>query len=529
VAGISEIPVWRKYALTLGKAGCEDLQTIVVVGAGPVGLTLALDLALKGHSVTVLNRLDFIPAGSKAICFARRSLDIWNRMGVAQSIVAEGVQWDVGKVFWRDAHEPIYQFDLRNSVEVQMPSFVNIPQYRVEELLVERLCKLPNVDLRWGHEVVSASTRQSDARIEVKAPDGTYTIGTEWLLACDGSRSPLRNMLGLAFEGRVFEDNFLIADIRIKQDRVPERWFWFDPPFNPQKSALLHKQPNDIWRIDFQLGWKIDREKWLRDEPVESLIQSFLGPKVPFEKEWYSVYTFQCRRMQRFVHGRIVFAGDSAHLVSPFGARGCNGGIADADNLAWKLDMIIKRTASRELLGSYNEEATATADENIRHSTRATDFMTPKSAGSEALRDAVLWLARDNEFAREFVNSGRLSSAVNYPYSSLSSNDSEPWASNAAPGSPAPDAPVDTGWLLAALGNRFALLSDGYEGRLPPGITSLRVDRVIDGGQRIRHLYDLTPGSAYLIRPDQYVAARWREPCFESIEAALMRATGGVS
>jgi 3-(3-hydroxy-phenyl)propionate hydroxylase len=337
-------------------------------------------------------------------------------------------------------------------------------------------------------------------------------------------------MMGLDFAGRIFEDNFLIADVKVRDVRPAERRFWFDPPFNPGQSALMHKQPDDVWRLAFQLGPNIDRAACTRPEKVEPLVRGLLGHSAPFTPVWYSVYTFQCRRMERFVHGRVIFAGDSAHLVSPFGARGCNGGIADADNLVWKLDLVLRGNASARLLQSYDYEAAITADENIRCSTRSTDFMTPKTTASGALRDAVLELARDFPFARPFVNSGRLSTAVSFPDSPLNSPDEEgaDWK-GIAPGSPAIDAPAGDGWLLDALGNRFVLLTNGWRGRTPAALDRVDIAGGLDGAGLIASRYTLSRGAAYLIRPDHYVAARWRKPTEEGVNTALARATGSLS
>jgi 3-(3-hydroxy-phenyl)propionate hydroxylase len=246
-----------------------------------------------------------------------------------------------------------------------------------------------------------------------------------------------------------------------------------------------------------------------------------LGEDVAFEREWYSVYTFQCRRMARFVHGRVIFAGDAAHLVSPFGARGCNGGFADVDNLCWKLDLALSGEAGEELIESYNEEAIVTADENILNSTRSTDFLTPKSTASRALRDAVLELARDHAFARPFVNSGRLSTAVSYPASRLSTPDAEPCENGVPPGSPVLDAPHRDGWLLEALGDHFALVARDWRGAVPEGVRLVEVDGL--AAERL----GLAAGGACLVRPDQYVAARWKMPGLAAVQAALARAKGG--
>ncbi len=514
------IRVYREIGASPHPKAAHERARVVVVGAGPVGLAVALDLGRRGHPVVVLARLDFIAHASKAICFSKRSLDILDRLGVGDMAVAKGVTWNVGKVFRGAGEEPVYQFDLLPVKDQKRPAFINIQQYYIEDFLLTGLQALPNVDIRWGHRVEAVEPHSDGVRLGVSTTAGTYAIDTEWLIACDGSRSTVRDRLGLDFEGRVFEENFLIADIRMKHEMPSERWFWFDPPFNPGRSALMHKQPDDVWRLDFQLGWDIDREAATRPKNVEPFIRAMLGDHVEFEREWYSVYTFQCRRMSRFVHGRTIFAGDSAHLVSPFGARGCNGGFADADNLGWKLDLVLRGIAGEKLIESYNEEATIAADENILNSTRSTDFLTPKSTASAALRDAVLELASDHAFARPIVNSGRLSTAVSYSASSLSTPDADSWAGGPPPGSPVLDAPHDGGWLLDVLGDEFVLLTSNWRGTAPPGLRVIEVE-----GMAAERL-GLVQGGAVLVRPDQYVAARWRSAEIADIERALRRAQG---
>lgn len=525
------IPIWRPIGPT-PPPDCEAEQAAtVIVGGGPVGLTMALELGRRGHSVVLLNRLDFVAAGSKAICFAKRTLDIWDRLGVAAPMVEKGVVWNIGKVFRGDNPAPIYQFDMLPVKHQKMPGFINLQQYHVEDFLIDACAALPNIELRWGHEVIGIEDNSGKTWLSVQTTQGRYSLAAEWVIACDGARSPIRNMMGLDFDGRVFEDNFLIADVRIKESLPAERWFWFDPPFNPGRSALLHKQPDDVWRLDFQLGWNIDRGDSIRSENVAKYVRGMLGEHVAFEEEWYSIYTFQCRRMARFVHGRVIFAGDSAHLVSPFGARGCNGGIADAANLGWKLDLILRNQAPASLLESYDYEAIVTADQNILNSSRSTDFMTPKSIMSSTFHDAVLDLAEEHAFARPWVNSGRLSTAVAYPASSLNTPD-EPDAmwGGIAPGFPAVDGPLKHGWLLSGLGPGFTLLGRGDFAEtcrgLPEDIRLLPVgdDNDVDG--LISRRFDLHPGSAYLIRPDSYVAARWRRPSFKLVADALARAQG---
>jgi len=318
-----------------------------------------------------------------------------------------------------------------------------------------------------------------------------------------------------------------------------ERRFWFDPVFHNGRSALLHRQADDVWRIDLQLGADADPEHELQPENVVARLRGMLGPDTPFEVVWTSLYTFQCRRLERFRHGRVVFAGDAAHQVSPFGARGGNGGVQDADNLAWKLALVLKGLAPERLLESYDAERIPAADENILNSTRATDFMTPKTAASAAFRDAALDLAERYPFARGFVNSGRLSRPATLDGSPLNTVDADAFTRVQRPGSPAVDAPITrpdgtTGWLLRELQGGFTLLCFGDEpvagagalgsGRVPVAVERIGSGALADPTGVARDRYDANPGTTYLIRPDQHIAARWRRADADKIAAALGRA-----
>ena len=247
-------------------------------------------------------------------------------------------------------------------------------------------------------------------------------------------------MVGAEFSGQVFEDQFLIADVKMTAAFPTERWFWFDPPFHAGRSALLHKQPDDIWRIDLQLNRFADPTVEKLPENVRPRIARMLGHD-KFEFEWISLYKFQCRRMNKFIHGRVIFAGDAAHQVSPFGARGANSGLEDAENLAWKLDRVLRGTSPEALLQSYHTERSAAADENIRESTRSTDFMAPNSHQEARLRKAVLSLAKETEFGKRMVNGGRLSTPSIYE-TPLSTADGDAWRGGPRPGASMPDAPV---------------------------------------------------------------------------------------
>src|SRR5258705_1436283 len=510
-------------------------RPVVVVGAGPVGLSLAIDLAQRGQSVVLLDDADRIGEGSRAICFSKRLFEVWDRRRVGRRMVDKGVVWSVGKIFHGTSQ--LYQFNLLPEEGHKRPAFINLQQFYAEAYLVDRVQQLAAIDLRWRNRVIGLEQRNDQSVLTIETPDGSYLLRANYVVACDGARSSLRQMVGAEFAGQVFEDQFLIADVKMTAEFPTERWFWFDPPFHAGRSALLHKQPDDIWRIDLQLHPDADPAVEKRPENVRPRIARMLGHE-KFDFEWISLYKFQCRRMDKFTHGRVIFAGDAAHQVSPFGARGANSGLEDAENLAWKLDRVLKRISPESLLESYHVERSAAADENIRESTRSTDFMAPGSRQEARLRQAVLSLARETEFGKRMINAGRLSVPSIYD-SPLSSADCDAWRGGPRPGASMPDAPIaarsgTSTYLTDAFiraGKRFTLLefANGAAVASPKDLGVIRIggnDGFSDCEGLVRSRYDAAPGTAYLLRPDGYVAARFRQPTRSALEGALARATG---
>lgn len=520
---------------------------LVIVGAGPVGLSAAIDAALRGLPVILLDDDDTVSVGSRGVCYAKRTLEILDRLGLGQRVVDQGVTWNVGRTFHHDRE--VFSFNLLPEAGHQRPGMVNLQQYYLEQYLVERAQALEAIDLRWKHKVTQVQARDDGALLTIETAEGPYTLQADWLIVADGARSPIRRAMGLDIEGQVFQDRFLIADVVLDAEPFPldrtERRFWFHPTFFAGQSALMHRQADDVWRMDFQLGWEADPEAEKQPERVEPRIRQALDQQgfahIGFTLEWVSVYTFQCRRMSKFRHGRLLFVGDAAHQVSPFGARGANSGIQDTDNLVWKLARVIEGRAPESLLDTYSSERIAAADENLLNSTRSTDFMTPKSKVAKLLRDAVLSLADEVPAGRALVNSGRLSVPSTLVDSPLNTPDTQPFDGWMVPGAPADDAPVQgrAPWLLSHLGSDFVLMFFGTPdvaqrealGALPLKI--LLVDGEAAGFERVQDVqglvakrFDARPGTCHLIRPDQHVAARWRTFDAAAVRQALARATG---
>ncbi len=509
------------------EAGAPAHHPIVIVGGGPVGLTLALDLGLRGTPALVLDDHEGAGQGSRALCFAKRTLEIVDRLGAADTMLDKGVVWNRGRVFREDRE--IYDFDLLPEAGHKIPAFINLQQPYFEKFLVERIraaqANGAPIQIRGGNLVTAIDAQAAHVDMQIDTPDGPYNISADRVIACDGARSSIRGMMGLSFDGRVFEDNFLIADVTMQADFPTERWFWFNPEFHRDQSVLLHKQPDNVWRIDFQLGWDVDRNEVIKPENVRPMVAAMLGPDVAFDLEWVSVYTFQCSSMQEYRHGRVFFAGDAAHQVSPFGARGANGGVQDADNLGWKLAMVTAGQAPDSLLDSYHYERKLAANENILNSSRATDFLTPKTPVSRMFREAVLDLAEQVPFARSLVNSGRLSTPAIYDGSPLNGPDATGLPHRTRPGSSVLDAPTPGGWLLERLGDGFTVMAIDCEPPAVAGTTPLTLHTADAPEVAVRYLGDAT-SALYLIRPDQHVAARWISAGAAQIVTAMNKASG---
>ena len=526
------------YSPPPGLTAPEPRHPVVIVGAGPIGLSMAVDLALRGVKSVVLDDNNVVSLGSRAICWAKRTLEIFDRLGIGERMLEKGVTWKVGRQFHGDRE--VYNFDLLPEPGHKYPAFVNLQQYYIEQYLVERAQEFPDlIDLRFLNKVTDHKGHADHVELTVETPDGPYRLETDWYIACDGAGSATRKRMALPFEGQTFDEHFLIADVEMETSpfgnhNTPERWFWFAPPFHNGQSALLHKQPDNIYRIDLQLGPESDPKAEATEEKVVPRLKQMLGD-APFRLDWMSVYKFRCARLEKFVHDRVIFVGDSAHVVSPFGARGGNGGVQDVDNLGWKLAAVVRGEAQPSLIESYDIERGHAADENMRNSARATNFMTPKTPIEALFRDEVLNLAADHPFARKLINSGRLSQPCSLAHSPLQTSGNAPLE----PGSALLDAPLrgpaGETWMVQEAQGAFALLAMGdITPPELPGIARIGINQNVsdypcfsdpDGYATRRY------GSErlYLLRPDGHVCASFDHADSAAIKAAHARATGACS
>jgi len=496
---------------------------ITIVGAGLTGLTLALLLAKQGVDVLILDEKKEPTKGSKAICFSRRTLEIFDKLGIVKPIFEQGVQWNTGRIFFRN--QEVHSFELLPDKHAKYPAFVNISQYEVEQILIAAATQEKNIDLRWQHQIKALETNMDSNEIRVVTPQSEQMLTSEYLVACDGSKSSIRRLLNLPMSGTRSEEKFLIIDFVMEADFPSERWFWFAPPHDAKETILLHKQPNNIWRLDVKLGKEVADDIVNDHDFVLKKIKQVVGDK-PVYIEWVSLYRFSNKMLDSFVHGKVIFAGDAAHVFSPFGARGANSGIQDADNLAWKLSKILHKQAFAELLRTYNHERLMAGKQNVICTINSTLFISPPSVKAIAIRDKILLGAMYDNVYKRRINCGRLSVPNVYTKYAISEEDS--WINaDTAPGNCIKDCTIHEGHLIQKLSHEFTLMicagaiSADVEAELKAN--AIQVLLIANIEDTLITLYELSPNSAYLIRPDQYILGRWKN--FSHDKAITLKAT----
>lgn len=525
-------------------------QRVVIAGSGPAGMVTALELARHGVPSVVLESELQVSQGSRAIVFTRRSMEILQQVGVAQRMSEQGLPWRFGNSYYRG--QRVFRMEAPHDSDDRYFPMLNIQQQYMEEYLIEACAAQPLIDFRWGNKLVQVRQEEGVAHLQIDTPEGPYALDTDWLVAADGGRSEIRTALGLKMEGASYEGFFVIADIRIDLPLPTERLAFFDPDWNPGNTILMHREPHGIWRVDYQLPPGETPEQALRPESLKARIDAQLAmighAGTPWEMDWSSVYSARTLTLPDYVHGRVLFTGDAAHLLPIFGVRGANTAFQDAQALGWQLGMVVKGLAGEKLLANYSAERVGAAREIIDEAGKSTRFMTPPSRGFRLLRDAVLSLSLSQGFVRPLYH-WRTSRPHEYSGSVLNSPGDDNALFSAGPAHGAPPRNIRLSaddFLLDHLGGGFDLLYFTEAPALPEALQQVVAGarargvplKVIavgapgpvagadlslpDADGHFRQRYGVpASGAAYLLRPDQHVCARWLTLDAHRLQAAL--------
>lgn len=519
--------------------------SVAIAGAGPVGLVAALTLARHGVRSVIFERKATFNDGSRAICIARQSFHILERIGAVAPFLEKSLGWTTGRSFYRGRQ--ILEFEMPHGPDEKFMPMYNLEQQYIEQYLWDRANHSDAIEIRWQSEIAGVRDVEDGVVLTVRDPAGEYAFASDWLLAADGARSAIRSMRGLRLQGDNFEGRYVIADVRMKHPYPTIRRALFDPASNPGKTVLIHRQPDDIWRVDYQLAEGESAEEATKEENIRAKVAAILaeiGHDGPWDLEWWSVYSANTLALPDYRDGRVFFIGDSAHIVPIFGVRGLNNGIADGENIGWKLARVIRGEAGEGLLDSYTPERRGATLDVFANATKSTRFMTPPSDGWRLMRDAALSLALDHDFARPFANPRQMT-----PYTYAASPATEPddpaFSDGPIPGSVAPNlALAGDGFLSDRFGDGFtgilfAPVADGVADEMRDALTKLDpafrplvvsggappsgTNIVDDPGGRIAARYAASPGAFYLVRPDLHIAGRWKNASAAVAAASLAR------
>ncbi|HCQ48947.1 MAG TPA: FAD-dependent oxidoreductase [Achromobacter sp.] len=526
---------------------------VLIAGGGPVGLTLAALLAEYGIASLTVEADDDYCSGSRAICISRRSQEILGWVGADKPLMETGLAWTGGRSYYRDRE--VLHFQMPHDPLQRYAPMVNIQQYSVEEYAHQAMQRHPDLaTLQWSARVAGLHADADGFTVQIDTDGSRQTVRADWLIACDGGRSTVREAMGLKLEGMQYEGRYVIVDIEQASTRPVERLAWFDPPSNPGSTLLMHRQPGNVWRVDYQIRDDEDPDEAVKPENVLPRVQSHLdmiGETAPWKALWISVYNAKCLTLAQYRHGRVLFAGDAGHLVPIFGVRGLNSGLDDAGNLAWKLAWVLKGQAPDSLLDSYSIERVHATRQNLAYGAKSTEFMAPPDFGFRLMREAALRLALVDEAVRPLINP-RQSAPISYDASPLNLHDGAPQAGPAAaPGQPVPDAQLQDGpavrYLSQSFGRGFVLLAVSPDASLARELNALATatqsaphplqivqvgagagsgsgsgsGSLDDAHGQLRQRHGATDGLVTLIRPDGYVLGRWSTPDAQQLRAAL--------
>lgn len=533
---------------------------VVIVGAGPIGLVLAIQLALHGLRPVLIEADAQVSGGSRALALTRRSMEIFEQCGVSDQFRQHAIVWNEGRSYYKG--RVVHELVIPQSENDKFAAMTNLGQCVMEKILVDRAIEL-GVDLRFQTRLDDLHQTDDGVTLQLDTPEGQYQLMSGWVVAADGARSTVRRLQNLRFEGESFDKSrFVIADFNIDIDAPPGRRCYFEPPWLPGHSVLMHQAPHNVWRLDYQVPVDISDAQALDQERIRAHIQAHLdmiGVDRPWTFEWVTLYKPNALTLARYNHGRVLYCGDAAHLLPVFGVRGMNTGLQDSINLAWKLAAVVGGRTGPAMLDSYSSERVADARQICVEAGRSTRMMAPPTRGYRVLQQAVLSLALEHEFVRGLLH-WRTSHPIDYADSPLTWQDTTEtrFTQGPRPGAPASNVQLQAGTpaaghLLDAVQPAFNVLvfgtddelwntarddvraarSTGLQVRLiavrADGLRPADADAAVHDVQgRAAERWGAMPGAIYVLRPDQHVCARWMAGSPTRVAQVLNHAIGAT-
>jgi len=511
--------IYPKFEPPQDRDGLNTRVPVVIVGAGPVGMIAALTLAKYGVRSVLIERKETFNDGSRAICIARQSFYILEQLGAVDAFLEASLGWTTGRSFFRG--QQILEFEMPDGPDEKFRPMYNLEQQYIEQFLFEAVAESDLIDLRWGSEVTGVRDLPDGVELGITDSLGSYDLPADWVLAADGAHSKMRALRGKRLSGENYEGRYVIADVQMEHDYPTIRRALFDPACRPGGTVLIHKQPKNIWRIDYQLAPNESAEEATQEQTVRDSVASVLaeiGHEGDWDLEWWSVYAANTLALDDYRDGRVFFVGDSAHIVPIFGVRGLNNGIADGQNIGWKLAWVLNGWAGADLLDSYSPERRGATLDVFANATKSTRFMTPPTQGWQVMRDAALSLSLTHPAMGQLANPRQMMPHT-YLDSPLTLLSDDTFVKGPEPGSVAPDFAIAEGFLTDQFGVGFTVLAFG-DADLEGLDHTVKVLSFPAQG-RAADAYGAQDGTVYLIRPDMHIAARWRQVRPGMVQRAL--------
>jgi 3-(3-hydroxy-phenyl)propionate hydroxylase len=532
------------------QAAVSACHPVVIVGAGPIGMTAALALARYGVHVLIVEQKETFNDGSRAICIARPSMHILERIGAIEPFLKKALGWQYGRSYFRG--QQIFRLEMPHTAHEKFLPMYNLQQQYIEKYLHDAVAACELIEMRWQSKITEVVQKEDSVTLDVSTPLGDYTLEASYVLAADGARSAIRSRLGLRLKGENHEGRYVIADIRMNHDFPTERRAFFETAGSPGGTVLIHKQPDNIWRIDYQLKPGESEEEAMREESIRTSVDKILhdiGHDKDWELEWWSVYSANTLCLDEYRHGRVIFIGDAAHIVPIFGVRGLNNGLADAHNIGWKLGRVLRGEADDALLDSYSPERRGATLDVFANAGKSTRFMTPPTRGWRLAREAALSLSLRHEFPRGLANPRQMQ-PYTYSASPLTpySDRDLAFAGGPVSGSAAPNSRLaDGSYLLDHIGDGYTAILFRQSGPNPDCLALIAQLRQIDRQFKVLIISDKASqgegvlqdhmgeawqvfaageGSLYLLRPDLHIAGRWKSIVADEIIQTLAKGLG---